>query len=448
MGALTTFKIPDTSLFWAAIFAFPNTKVNLRTFVASNNSIALGGTTFNTVGGSPQFIRISTGSDTIPSLEYTAFFGPNANSDGRILSSLFDSTNNRTIMVGFQEANRSNNIVNCGMVRVFNSNNSLYASFLDPSDSVFNERTLGPAALDSLGNIIATGVDTSAPGGYFVVNYTQTGTKNWIKTFTGFPSNVAQLGGIFANNSTLIAGSNSTAYTATAAILNSSGNSFTNQFTLTGNDGGDVSVDTTGNIYFAGANSTQRKFTKFNTTSNSASWTLTTNSPNAFSDSTFYDGNVYVRMVDSSFPNLYDNKIISIDANTGNVNWKNEYRFTGTGIYNFNQSTSVLSLSANNQGLFVLNQLNSSNTTRGGSVLLKLPLDGSIPGTGTYSLISSGANTLNLDIRTSSITIGTGSVGITSSNVGLANANSVSTINSNIAANTTQTYTYNQSLLN
>jgi hypothetical protein len=468
VGALTTFKIADTNVFWATTFTYPTYRPGFSGYItASNNSIVLGGAIYTNIAtsGFPGFVRISSGSDTIPSLNYTAFFGSNANSTGSVFALLYDSVNDRNIMVGRQKANRSNNIVDCGMIRVVNSNNSIYSSFLDPPETISplnTSRSFDNAVLDSHGNIIITGLFAeSSPmssSGYFVGSYTQTGTKNWTKKFAGFPNNPIQLEGILPDNSTILVsgtGNASAGYNTTVAILNSSGTSFNNQFTFTELYGGVGSIDTSNNnIYFSGANSTQGKFVKFNNSNNSVSWTKTTSLPNSVSSSAFYNGNVYVSILDTSFTaNSYLNKIVSFNANTGVVNWKNEYRFYGTGIYAFNTG-SGLGLTANSEGLFAINSLyKSGNTIIGGQALIKFPLDGSIPGAGAssgsavYPLINSGANTLMLSLRPSTISFGTGSVGITSSNVSLVNANSLATISSNITANTTQTYTYNQGIL-
>lgn len=454
LGALTTFKIPDTNVYWATTFAYPNVKVTLTTFVESNNSIFLGGRLNTFPNGIPQFIKLTNFGDAEPTLSYTAFYGSNANVEGYFEDSLYDSTNDRTIFVGAQEANRSGNTIRCGAVYVFNANNSIYSSFIDPPQtSIFStsERTLNSAVLNANGTITASGFlneSGNATDGYFASNYTQTGTKNWTKFITG-AANPVYVHDIIAN--TVLVTSNDTANNQTdIGYLNSDGSSFNNTFTITGLNGGTyVSIDTSDNIYVSGGNGTVSQLAKYDAANSIISWAKQITNPNVFGLVSYYDGNVYASMVNTTFtPGSYINKIISVNSSNGAVNWQNEYRFTGTGSYS-NISASFTDMNANSQGIFVLSVISRvGNTTPGGTVFLKLPTTGIIDGTGNYQLVNDGTGNLFMDIRPSSVSIGdTTSLSIGSSNLNVANANAVSTVTSNIAANTTQNYTYSQTLL-
>lgn len=442
LGALTTFKGTESSLYWAVTFEVISALVvpMLSTFVESNNSISLGGRITTTTAGQPQYIKLSTGSTVPPTILYSAFYGSNANTEGRFVDSVFDNTNNRTILIGQQEANISGNVVDCGLVRVLNANNSSFSAFLDPPTPAVatNDRIFNSAVLNANGSITAAGFLRRDPTfqSEFITNYSQTGTRNWSKKLTG-TIGLSNVHAIVSNN-ILVSGSETSSNTAFGYLL-PNGSSFTTTFGIQDFSlNGDIAIDTSNNLYVGGGT----KLIKYDAAGNSIGWVKEiVSSNNFFGSSAFYNGNIYSLIRFTPAFQKDTTRIISINANTGAVNWQNNLSIAGA-----NTGFGLTDISVNDQGIFALgsytDDINAGSSI--GSILLKLPFNGDIPGTGSYGIGNAG---LTLNIATSNITITNGSANLISSNIGVANANAVSTITTSIAANTTQNYTFSDTIL-
>lgn len=443
LGALTTFKGTENALYWVVTFDAISALVFpvLSTFVESNNSTSLSGRITPTTADQPQYIKISTGSGVLPTILYSAFYGSNANTEGDIAKTLFDSVNNRTILVGTQEANVSGFVRNCGMIRILDSNNSTTNAFLDPpvTPSPANAsqgRGFSSAVLNANSSITVAGTMSRDPvfPSYFITNYSQTGTRNWSKQVTGTVSGPA-VHNIVSSN-ILVSVKETISNTAFGYLL-PNGSSFTSTFGIQDFDlNGEIAIDASNNLYVCGDN----KLIKYDAAGNSIGWVK--DAPiNNFLDATFYDGNIYATIASGPSPENPSTTIVSINANTGSVNWQNELSIQGS-----NTGIDLRYINANIQGLFALGVYseNISLNLTTGSILLKLPTNGYIPGSGSYEI---GAYGLFLDIDPGSVLITNGTANLISSNIGLANANVVSTTTLSISANTTQNYIFNDTIL-
>jgi hypothetical protein len=442
LGALTTLKTDD-ALYWVITFDAASALVMpiLTTFVDSNNTTVLGGRITTTAAGEPQSIKLSSGSGTLPALLYSASYGSNASTEGRFNDSVYDTATDRTVLVGQQEASISGNIVDCGLIRVFNANNSSYSAFLDPPTPATsdNDRRLSTAVVHANSSISAAGSLSKDPvfANSFITNYSQTGTKNWSKTITDI-TGILRVHDIVSNN-ILVSASSGSNNTSIGYLL-PNGASFTNSFGIEDfNLSGDITLDTSNNLYF----SSDTKLVKYDSSGNSISWVKQITSANSgFGESAFYDGNIYALAGFAPAFSKYTSKIVSINANTGAINWQNDLSISGAGT-----GFGLSKISANNEGVFALGTY-TSNVSTGlvtGSVFLTLPSDGNIPGNGSYTF---GSANLVLVIAPSTTTIVSGSVNLISANLGVANANAVSTVSSIISANTTQNYLFDETVLN
>jgi hypothetical protein len=127
---------------------------------------------------------------------------------------------------------------------------------------------------------------------------------------------------------------------------------------------------------------------------------------------------------------------MSFDSNTGNVNWQRQFRQDTT----FFNSTLLVSTTVNSNDLYVTS-FNNSSTIGTNGFAIKVPADGSIPGSGTYSgnlrLVG------NLIYSSMNASISNANLTISNANLLLSNAIVTSVIDPNITANTTPLYTFN-----
>jgi hypothetical protein len=453
LGALTTFKGTDGILYWAVTFEAISALVYpvLTTFVESNNSTSLGGRVITTTAGQPQYIKISTGSGVLPTILYSAFYGSNANTEGRIEDTLFDSANNRTILVGTQEANISGFVRNCGMIRILDSNNSTTAAFLDPpvTPSPANStqaRTLTSAVLNANGSITASGSMSRDPvfGNVFITNYSQTGTKNWSRTVLG--GGVLNLNSLLSNNDIIVSGVGSS--NGQVGYLLPNGNSFSSTFAIEDSSSPIIGIDNSDNLYINAGISGRSTLIKYDSFSNSVSWVKQLPTPNIavvynFTNTpNFYNGNIYVTAQKEIPFSKVSSFIVSIDANTGVINWQNELSIQGSDtLFVFGD------IKANAQGLFALGVYTDDFTTNRlvGSTLLKLPTNGDILGNGSYAIGDYG---LVLDIDPGNVTISNGTANIVAGNLSVVAPNATtSTTTLTIGANTTQNYVFSDTIL-
>jgi hypothetical protein len=458
LGALTTFKGTENALYWAVTFEAISALVYpaLTTFVESNNSTSLAGDITPIASNQPQYIKISPGSSSLPTILYSAFYGSssNANTEGAFEKTLFDGANNRTILVGSQEANVSGFIRTCGMIRVLDSNNSTTNAFLDPpvTPSPANStqsRTLSSAVLNANGSVTASGRMARDPisANVFITNYSQTGTKNWSRTVLG--GGILNLNGIASNNDIVVSAIGSS-NTGEVGYLLPNGNSFSSTFATESESSPRIAIDTSDNLYIIAAEPTtsRDKIIKYVSSSNTVSWVNQLPTPNiavnySFTNNpNFYDGNVYVTVQKEIPFSKITSFIVSIDANTGVINWQNELSIQGSNtLFTFGD------IKANAQGLFALGVYTDDVTTNRlvGSTLLKLPTNGDILGNGSYTIGDYG---LVLDIDPGTVTISNGTANIVAGNLSVVAPNAAtSTTTLTIGANTTQNYLFNDTIL-
>lgn len=197
---------------------------------------------------------------------------------------------------------------------------------------------------------------------------------------------------------------------------------FQTRFDFSAQDAG-FDLDNQNNIYVMYKVSNVSYITKFNSTM-ASQWTinLTTSPTTTFEWAElpdipirYYNNNLYVTFTTSTNSTNY---LVSVDT-SGNLNWSTKIEYVVSGV---NQNVSPDTFVMQQSSIYT-----AFSTTSSQAQLVKLPIDGSIPGTGNYTISANTYMTYSvgniISATASSISTTTGNVTIINGNV--ANVTSV-----------------------
>jgi hypothetical protein len=178
-------------------------------------------------------------------------------------------------------------------------------------------------------------------------------------------------------------------------------------------------LDSQNNIYVMYKVSSVSYITKFNSTMTSQ-WTinLATSPATTFQWTDlpdipirYYNNNLYVTFSTST---NFNNYLVSIDTN-GNLNWSTKIQYLVSGV---NQPVAPDTFTMQESSIYT-----AFNTSSSQAQLVKLPIDGSIPGTGNYTI---SANTYMTYSLGNIISTTTSPIGTTAGNITIINGNTAS----------------------
>jgi hypothetical protein len=178
-------------------------------------------------------------------------------------------------------------------------------------------------------------------------------------------------------------------------------------------------LDSQNNIYVIYRFSNVTYITKFNSTMTSQ-WAinLATSPATTFQwqeladiPIRYYNNNLYVTFSTSTNSNNY---LVSIDTN-GNLNWSTKIQYLVSGV---NQPVAPDTFTMQGSSIYT-----AFNTSSSQAQLVKLPIDGSIPGTGNYTI---SANTYMTYSLGNIISTTTSPIGTTAGNITIINGNTAS----------------------
>lgn len=487
LGALKAFKIggesnPETYYFLNYIPFNTNAEVNLNYFNSRNNEVYMAGqvgpTNSNVGSGPASFVELTESLGNIPNITYRSRYSENFN----FVSSDFDNTSNTLYLLGY----RINANDRGSLVVSLNANNSIQNEFYCPG---LANITGNPLYREPVNMFVLANGSYTIPGILDINsanNRNNVTTRGYLMNCTGNVININKqldpVGNALMStriNSCVIDSSEnyiasieyrsvpgSAGPAITGLICNVSSNLTTINWQkyltyssngVSPNSGFTVFNGESDNIYvisrsFDGANTDLSAITKINNYGNVVFWhkesNIRSNNSLLFSSLIEENGNVYVCTRSISSGNTLNSQpaVLSIDANTGNINWQRRISMSGDGQYSNPGNTSLLNYTFENIGLKddgyyvsgrILFGLNSPYYDT--SFMFKLPKSGDL--IGNYLVSSSNLGNLYMNYSSSNVILSNNTMSL--SNVGnltITNSTSFPIIDPNITQNSNVSY--------